>query len=287
MVGDITDPETVARALAGCSALLHAAAPVRAIGGRRGRAPHDENLRGAELVVGGAFERGFRSIVYVSSAGALFSPGGGVLTADGPLPRQPWPYARSKAETERYVRGLAERGAPIRISYPPAVVGPLDPGMSDGNYAVLTFLRQLLLRTSSGYELVDARDVAALHTQLVDPKVAPGRYVMAGHYQPWPEVVELLRELTGRHIPAPLIPGAVLRLLGRVGDRVRRLRDFDFPLTAEAMAMATQWPTLGPSPRTEALGVRLRPVRETYADTIRWMHEAGHLTARQAGRLAS
>ena len=158
--------------------------------------------------------------------------------------------------------------------------------MSDGNYAVLTFLRQMLLRTSSGYEIVDVRDLAALHAKLVDPSVASGRYIVAGHFQPWSEVVGLVRELTRRRIPAPPVPGAVLRLLGRVGDRARRVRDFEFPLSAEAMAMATQWPSLEPSPLTEALGVSRRPARETYADTIRWLHEAGHLTARQVGRLA-
>jgi hypothetical protein len=52
------------------------------------------------------------------------------------------------------------------------------------------------------------------------------------------------------------------------------------------MAMATQWPGTAPSQAEETLGVRFRPTRETLADTIRWLHRAGHVSAREAGRLA-
>jgi hypothetical protein len=61
---------------------------------------------------------------------------------------------------------------------------------------------------------------------------------------------------------------------------------FDFPLTREAMDFASQWPGVVPSPKIEALGIRLRDARETYADAIRWLHHAGELSAKQAGRLA-
>jgi hypothetical protein len=61
---------------------------------------------------------------------------------------------------------------------------------------------------------------------------------------------------------------------------------FDFPLSSEAMDFATQWPGVIGSPAIAGLGIRLRDPRETYRDTIRWLHRAGHLTARQAGKLA-
>jgi dihydroflavonol-4-reductase len=33
------------------------------------------------------------------------------------------------------------------------------------------------------------------------------------------------------------------------------------------------------------LGLALRPVEETLVDSIRWLHEAGHITDKQAGQL--
>jgi nucleoside-diphosphate-sugar epimerase len=285
VVGDITDEAAVSRALDGCESVIHTAAVV-AVAGKKSQATQRTNTLGVELVIGGAAERGFPSIIYVSSASAIFTPGTGPVTADSPLANWQSDYALSKATSERYIRGLQESGAPIRSTYPPGVIGPHDPGMSDANYAVLTFLRQSLLRTSSGFETLDVRDLGTLHAALVDPSLPAGRYLVGGNYQPWPEVIDLMRELSGRHVPAPAVPGGLLRFGGRVGDIVRRIYDFQFPLTAEAMDHATQWPGLVPSPEIEKLGLPRRNSRETYEDTIRWMFEAGHLTAKQVGRLA-
>jgi hypothetical protein len=159
--------------------------------------------------------------------------------------------------------------------------------MSDSNYAVLTFLRQSLLRTSGGFETLDVRDLGQIHAALVEPSLPAGRYLIGGNFQPWGAVIDLMRELSGRHVPAPAVPGALLRFAGRIGDQVRRLHDFKFPLTAEAMDHATQWPGVTSSPECDKLGLNRRPARVTYEDTLRWMHAAGHLSAKQVGALAA
>jgi len=284
--GDVTDPDAVARALDGCDALVHAAAVVALEASRR-QEVLATNFRAVELAVGGAHERGFRSIVYVSSLGALFSPGGPPIAADAPLARGRSAYAVSKAEGERFVRALERAGAPIRSSYPPAVIGPGDPGLSEGNHTIRAFLRDLMVITSSGFSLLDVRDLARVHARLVDPGAQNGRYLIPGRFLSWAETVALMDEVTGRRVRRVRIPGPLLRVLGRVGDLVKRVRPFDFPLTGEAMDFATQWPGAVASPAFEQLGIELRDVRETCADAIRWLYEAGHLDAREAGRLAS
>jgi nucleoside-diphosphate-sugar epimerase len=285
VAGDVTDPETVARALEGCEAVVHAAAVVSLEAGRA-REVRETNLRAVELVMGGAQERGLRSIVYVSSLGALFSPGGPPIQADAPLGRARSAYAVSKAEGERFVRELEERGAPIRASYPPAVIGPDDPGLSEGNHTIRAFLRDLMVITSSGFSLLDVRDLARVHARMLDPDAESGRYLIPGRFLPWAETVALMDEVTGRRVRRFRVPGPLLRVLGRVGDVVKRVYPFDFPLTREAMDFATQWPGAVASPAFERLDIGLRDVRETCEDAIRWMHQAGHLTAREVGRLA-
>ena len=37
------------------------------------------------------------------------------------------------------------------------------------------------------------------------------------------------------------------------------------------------------APARETLGIQPRPLVDTYRDTVRWLHDAGWLTARQAG----
>jgi uncharacterized protein (DUF2126 family) len=61
---------------------------------------------------------------------------------------------------------------------------------------------------------------------------------------------------------------------------------FDFPLSGEAMDLATQWPGSVRSAAIEALGLETHDIRQSYEDTIRWLHREGHLTARQVGKLS-
>jgi nucleoside-diphosphate-sugar epimerase len=284
VVGDVTDADAVARALDGCDAVLHSAAVVALEASRSGEVL-GTNQRGVEHVVGGAHARGIRSIVYVSSLGALWTPGGGPIHADSPLASARSAYARSKSESERYVRELQQAGAPIRSVYPCAVLGPDDPGLSEGNHTLRVFLRDLMVITSSGFSIVDARDLAQVLAALVEPERATGRFVIGGHYLDWAAVVNAMEELTGRRVRRLRIPGPALRLLGRAGDLAKRVVPFDFPLTAEAMDFASQWPGAVTSPEVERLGVKFRPAHETYADAIRWMVGAGHLQPAHAGRL--
>jgi dihydroflavonol-4-reductase len=284
VVGDVTDPAAVAKALDGVDAVVHCAAVV-AVEARRAHEVRDTNLRAVELVVGGAAERGVGSIVYVSSLGALFAPGA-PLSEHSPIANAQSPYARSKADGEVYVRKLQEAGAPIRTVYPPAIVGPDDPGLSEGNHTIRAFLIQLMADTDTGFEIVDVRDLAALIAALVAPEAAPGRYVVGGAYHSWTDTIKLMDELTGRRVVRVRISGPLLRVLGRIGDLVKHVYPFDFPLSGEAMDFATQWPGVVRSPAIEALGIRFRDGRETYVDTIRWLYRAGHLTRKEAGKLA-
>jgi nucleoside-diphosphate-sugar epimerase len=283
--GDVTDPSVVAKALDDCEGVVHAAALV---GLKRSDAEKvlATNQRAVELVVGGAAERDLRSIVYVSSLSALGRPGGDPITVDSPIGDAKSAYATSKARAEGYVRRLQDAGAPIRASYPPGVVGPDDPGMSGANHAIRAFLKDTMVVTSSGFCVVDVRDLADIHARLVDPATPPGRYLVPGQFLSWPDAVAMMDRVTGRRVNRIHIPGPLLRLLGRVGDLIKLVYDFDFPLTHESMAFASGWPGAEMSPKLAALAPSFRDLQQTYEDTVRWMYRAGHLTAEQAGRMA-
>jgi nucleoside-diphosphate-sugar epimerase len=285
VVGDMTDDAAVAKALAGCDAVVHAAALVDL---RRSAARLVEatNARGVELVVGGAAERGLARIVHVSSLSVFFAPGGPPVSPELPIAPATTAYGRSKAQAEVYVRRLQAEGAPVAVSYPAGIVGPYDPGMSDANHAVYSWYRDTGVVTSSGFQCVDVRDVAALHLELLGLPPGPHRYAAAAEMLPWAEVYELLDRLTGTRLRRFPMPGWLMRAAGSVGDLVKHVWDFNFPLTRDSMEFATQWPGADASRTTRELGLAFRPIAETYRDTLAWMHRVGHLEARHVGRLA-
>lgn len=286
VVGDMTDEAAVEKALAGCDGVVHAAALVD-LRASAARLVEQTNARGVELVVGGAARRGIQSIVYVSSLSVFFTPGGPVLTPALPIAPATTAYARSKADAERYARRLQQEGASVRISYPAGIIGPDDPGLTDANHAVYSFFRDLGVITSGGFQIVDVRDVAALHVKLLElPPGGPHRYAAAGETLPWAEVYALLDRLTGLRVRRIRMSGPLLRAAGSVGDLVKRLYEFNFPLTRDSMEFATRWPGADASRTTRELGIAFRPSEDSYRDLLRWMYRAGHLGAHQVGRLA-
>jgi dihydroflavonol-4-reductase len=285
VAGDMTDAAAVEAALAGCDGVVHAAALVD-LRRAAARLVEDTNARGAELVVGGAARRGLPSIVYVSSLGAFFTPGGPPLSPELPIAPGTTAYARSKAHAERYVRRLQDAGASIRISYPAAIVGPRDPTMSAANDGLHAQMHAIGLITSSGFQAVDVRDLAVLHLKLLELPAGSHRYAAAGEMLTWPAYYDLLDSLVGHRIKRFRVAGAILRTAGSAGDAVKRFYDFDFPMTRDLMEFMTRWPGADAERTTRELGVQFRDAGETYRDTLIWMYHAGHLTAEQIGKLA-
>src|SRR3972149_5147183 len=163
IVGDVTDPEAVERAMEGCEAVLHAAA-VFSLDSRAAGRIRETNVRSTDIVLGTAVRLGLDPIVYVSTGGALLPPDGEVLTPDSPVKAPLGAYVRSKAEAERVARRYQEAGAPITITYPGAVWGPYDPHFGEASRIAATILRGRLPPVpSGGFHVVDVRDVAQIH----------------------------------------------------------------------------------------------------------------------------
>ena len=285
VVGDIVDEAAIAEAFAGCDAVFHCAALVDM---RRKFAQRvlDTNARGVELVIGGAVRRGLPSIVYTSSMAIFFEPGAPPLHLDMPIADASTAYGQSKADAERTIRRMQQEGAPIRVAYPTGILGPDDPGLSDANHAVYTFFVETGIDIPGTFQLVDVRDLAQVHLRQLELPEGPARHAAAGPALTWPETYALLDRITGTRVRRFPMNGRLLRGFGSVGDAVKRVYEFNFPLTRSGMEYATQWPGADGSATTKELGVPFRSAEETYADLLRWMHRAGHLTAKHVGLLA-
>ncbi|GAB3885199.1 hypothetical protein GCM10029964_047470 [Kibdelosporangium lantanae] len=113
VVGDVTDPRAVTRAVRGADAVLHMAA-VYSFDSRRRRDMRRVNEGGTEVVLAAAREHAGLA-VHVSTIVALDGP---VLRADSPVTRAREPYVASKAAAEVIARRHQEDGAPVVITYP-------------------------------------------------------------------------------------------------------------------------------------------------------------------------
>ena len=279
--GDVTDRASVERALEGCTAVVHAAAHV-SLAERDAARAEAVNVGGTWLVVDAAIKRGLKA-VYVSSV-SVFGIGHDRITLDTPLAEGGGSYTRSKVAAERIVRELQDGGAPISIVYPSAVLGPEIPDLG-GSVQGLLFWIKTPPRTSTGASIVDVRDVALAIELALDAPAA--RWMLGGTFVTYPEMRAAIARVTGVERAAIPMPGWLLRVAGRCGDLVKRVVPFDFPLTYEAMSMATRAAPYDSAATQRDLGMEWRPVDDTLADSIRWLAGHGDLSDREAGRLAT
>ena len=77
-----------------------------------------------------------------------------------------------------------------------------------------------------------------------------------------------------------------MRAAGSLADTLAPVLKLELPVTREGLNYATQWVQLDNSRIENELDFEFRPLEETMADSIRWLYQEGHITARQAGRLA-
>jgi nucleoside-diphosphate-sugar epimerase len=281
--GEITDKEAIDAALEGCDAVVHTAAMVSLDAGKAEQMYHT-NVTGTRLVIGGAVEQGIRSIVHVSSAAAIYDRYATSLDESQPLAEQSSAYGRSKADSEKFVRGLLDEGAGISITYPPGVLGPDDPAMSEGNQGIAIFFNQTFVQTSSGMQIIDVRDLAKVHLALLEQQKS-GPYLVAGHYRSWDELGHILDRVTHRKLRKYTVPGWLLRGLGNGVDMVSKILPLDTMFSGEAALYATRWVYMDDRKVRRELEMSYRPLEETLVDTIRWLAGAGHIEAWWAEKL--
>ena len=284
-VGDVTDGDSVERALDGCDGVVHAAA-VFSLDPRRAEEITRTNHRATELVVGGAVERGLDPIVHISSTVALARRGGG--GPDLPLGDVDQPYATSKRESERQVRAYQESGAPVVSVYPGGVYGPHDPYLgTQAELLVWLASGRMPLWPKGGSHFVDVRDVAAVVAASVEPGRGPRRYVVPGHHLSARQLVQTVRDLTGRKLPYVELPDSLARGTTAVTERVTKLlpASVHMPVDREGVDLMARDTRFDTSLTTEELGVAARPFEESIRDTLLWLVEAGHLKPKYAGRL--
>ncbi len=282
VVGDVTAPRSVQEAIAGCDAVLHAAA-VYSLDRRAAARVRETNVRATEIVLGAAIRMGLDPVVHVSSYTALLPPRppGAVLTPDSPVTRPAGAYARSKAESEQVARRHQEQGAPVVIVYPGGVVGPHDPYLGDSNRALLQDAKSGLAMRGGG-PIVDVRDVAAVHAAVMEPGRGPRRFMITGHYVAMPDLIAMLQQITGRRTRIVAMPDGVVLAVGRVADLLQRLVPARLPLNHEGPWIFSLQPHCDDSRTISELGVTPRDLRETLTDTVQWLADQGHLPTPRA-----
>jgi dihydroflavonol-4-reductase len=286
VTGDVLDATSVQAAVQGCDALINAAA-IFSLDPGEAEETLATNTRATEIVLEAAIGAGLDPIVHVSSYVALL-PSHDVLGPNSPVGVGAPAYPRSKAESELIARRHQADGAPVVTTYPGAVAGPHDPYFGETAFTIAMMLRNRMpFVIPGGWPIADVRYVANGHAAILEPGRGPRRYFLTGHWRTWKELFALLRQLTGRRLPAVPTPGPLGRASGRAMDALRRLTRARPPFSHQGSWIVTQCRGADDTAARQELEITPPLLEQTLAETIRWMVKSGHLPARLAGDVAS
>jgi nucleoside-diphosphate-sugar epimerase len=229
-LGDLADPEAVARAVAGCEAVVHTAALAGVSGPAR---PYlDANVTGTRNVLRACRRHGVPYLVHTSTASVAFAPPGLVSAAESaPVPAaHRAAYPRSKALAEALVTAGGRPGPAVVVLRPHIVWGPGDPHFLPALLRVAR--RGRLPMPGDGRVLIDTthvRTAAAAHLAELDRLRAgadlDGRVYFVAQGEPLPlrEFATALLAAAGVAVRWWALPRAAARAGAALHDHAARL----------------------------------------------------------------
>jgi len=275
--GDVTDRESLSRAVDGCDVVFHLA------GVRRGAARDDfmrVNALGTRLLLEACLAAGAgRTRFVLAGSLAAAGPSREGRREDEPLAPAEW-YGESKAEAERIAFSFGDR-LPVAVARPPRIIGP-------GDRENLLFFRlaarRVLLRILGGerpLSWIDVDDCAEGLLALAERPEAVGEAFFLASAERT-SVTGLQREIARalgvrpREIP---LPPAALRAAGALADLAARFSGRKLPVSRKMarQVLAPGW-TCDATKARACLGFVARtPLSESIGRSARWYRENGWL----------
>ena len=279
--GDLTDPASLARAVAGCRYLFHVAADYR-IWVPDPAAMLRANVDGTTALMLAAAEAGVERIVYCSSVAALG------LTKDGSSADETTPvseasvvgiYKKSKYRAEQAVLALVrERGLPAVIVNPAAPIGPRDiKPTPTGKMIADAASGRMPAYVNTGLNVVHVDDVAQGHLLALDRGRIGERYILGGENLTLAQVLAMVANQVGRKPPRIKLAREVLWPLALACEGLAALTGLEPLVTRDHLRMARKMMFFSSAKAEAELGYRPRPATEAIADAISWFQANGRV----------
>jgi dihydroflavonol-4-reductase len=271
--GDLTDPGSLARAVAGCDAVFHVAADYR-IWVPDPAAMLRANVDGTVALMRASQEAGVARIVYCSSVAALG------LNKDGAPADETTPvseesivgiYKKSKYRAEQAVLAMAREGLPVVIVNPAAPIGPRDiKPTPTGRMIADTAAGRMPAYVETGLNVVHVDDVAEGHLLAYERGRIGERYILGSENLTMAQILALVDEATGRVQRRVRLSRKLLWPLAVACEGVARLGGPKPLVTTDDLRMASKLMYFSAAKARAELGFSPRPAREAIADAVAW-----------------
>jgi dihydroflavonol-4-reductase len=289
VTGDLRDPASLARAVAGCGLVFHVAADYR-LWSRNPAELYQSNVDGTRNMLSAAKAAGVERFIYTSTVGCIGVPEGAISlqgeavgdeTQPVALSEMSGPYKRSKFLAERTALDFARDGFPVVIVNPTAPMGDHDFKPTPTGQIVRDFLAGAMpAYIDTGLNVVNVRDVALGHLLACEKGRVGERYILGSENLTLSQILHELARITGRKAPAIRLPYFVAYAAGAVTTAWANLTGVPPRAPLEAVRMARKKMWVSHEKAARELGYAPCPAGSALADAVAWFtRNAGDLVA--------
>ena len=273
--GDVTDRDSVDRAMAGCRVAYHAAGfPEQWM---KNPSIFDRvNVGGTRNMIDAARQQNIRRFVYTSTID-VFAAAAGQEYDESELATYPkgTPYERSKQKADQAVTAALEKGLPAVFLHPSGLYGP-GPSDSPGtNDFILKLHRgQVPMLLPGGFPMVFAPDVGEGHVLAELKSEVGGRYILSEDYYELSDLARaILEELGLRKRVPPVMPLGIVKAVAGIGEWWAGITGKS-PLIPKGQLHFMQWQAFPINNKArQTLGWSPTPLRSGLQQTIAYLRE--------------
>jgi dihydroflavonol-4-reductase len=223
VVGDLRDPGSIEKALAGCDTVFHVAADYR-LWVRDPEQMYQSNVEGTRAILNAARKNRVRRTVHTSSVATMgFTSNGPLADEDSPvrLENMIGPYKRSKFMAEELALTAGTSGMDVVVVNPTTPVGEQDIRPTPTGRIVVDFLKKKFpAYVDTGLNLVDVRECARGHLMALEKGRSGERYILGGENLTLKQILDKLAVITGLPSPKVRVPYVMALATGVIDEVV-------------------------------------------------------------------
>jgi dihydroflavonol-4-reductase len=277
--GDLRDPASLEKGIAGCDAIFHVAADYR-LWVRDPDEMYRANVEGTRAILAAARKNNVRRVVYTSSVATMGFTATALADENSPvsLANMIGPYKRSKFMAEQVAIETARSGQDVVIVNPTTPIGERDIKPTPTGRIVVDFLKKKFpAYVDTGLNLVDVKECARGHIAAMEKGRSGERYILGGENLTLKQILDKLAAITGLPSPIIRVPYIVALATGVVDEIVTgRILGREPRATIDAVRMGRKKMFVSSAKAERELGWKMIPVDDALRRAVEWFRENGY-----------
>jgi dihydroflavonol-4-reductase len=280
VVGDLRDPVSLEKGMAGCDVVFHVAADYR-LWVRDPDQMHRANVDGTKAILEAALKNGVRRVVYTSSVATMgFTSNGHAVDENSPvsLEQMIGPYKRSKFLAEAIAIEAAQSGLDVVVVNPSTPVGEQDIKPTPTGRIIVDFLKKKFpAYVDTGLNLVDVSECARGHVAALEKGRSGERYILGGENLTLKQILDKLGSITGLPSPKVRVPYVVALATGVVDEIFTGyILKREPRATIDAVRMGSKKMFVSSSKAAHELGWKTVAVDNALRRAVEWFRSNGY-----------